>query len=170
MQPRFTRADYDRLPEGYPAELVSGALLKEPAPTAGHQVLVTRLLVRLAAIAGTDRVLAAPADVVVDEFNVFQPDLVVLGAPPDADARDVGIPRVAVEVLSPSTAHRDAGVKRRRLLRAGVAEVWLVDPAAGTVVVWDARGSRAASGAERIASAALPGFEVVPGALFAPPA
>jgi hypothetical protein len=59
-------------------------------------------------------------------------------------------------------------VKRRRLLRAGAAEVWIVDPAAGSVEVFDGAGARVARGDERIASSAVPGLEVVPAALFAP--
>ena len=39
---KFTRADYMALPEGFPAQLIRGQLIKEAAPTPWHQVLVNR--------------------------------------------------------------------------------------------------------------------------------
>lgn len=40
----FTRADYDQLPEGFPAELVEGCLVKERAPTFDHGRAGSRLV------------------------------------------------------------------------------------------------------------------------------
>lgn len=74
----FTAADYERLPEGFPAELLEGMLVKEPAPLWRHQELVARLLVRLFRRVGPGRVVASPIDVFLDEKNVLQPDLVVV--------------------------------------------------------------------------------------------
>jgi len=105
----------------------------------------------------------------IDEWNVYQPDVLVLRTPPSFEVHDVGIPLLAIEVLSPSTARRDRGVKRRRLLAAGVEEVWIVDPVAKTVEVFDRAGSRSATGNESLYSSAVPGFVVVPSRLFAPP-
>ena len=168
MSTRFTRADYDRLPEGFPAQLVEGLLVKEPSPTYGHQCFQSRLYAGLLALVGPERALPAPSDVGIDEFNVYQPDLLVLRTPPSFQVHDVGIPLLAVEVLSPSTARRDRMVKRRRLLSAGVEEVWIVDPVAKSVEVYDASGVRVATGGEALDSRALPGFTVVPDELFAP--
>jgi hypothetical protein len=39
----YTRADYERLPEGFPAQLVRGQLVKEPAPRCGHGVIGARV-------------------------------------------------------------------------------------------------------------------------------
>ncbi len=166
---QFTRADWDRLPEGFPAQLVGGMLVKEASPNYGHVRVESRILAMLSTLLSRDRVLPAPADVAIDEYNVFQPDVVVVREIPSDDAHDVGIPLLVVEVVSPSTARRDRGVKRRRLLAAGVEEVWIVDREAGTVEVYDASGCRVATGEEAIASHAVPGFEVVPSRLFAPP-
>ena len=168
MKDRFTRADYDRLPEGFPAQLVEGLLVKEPSPTYGHMCFQNRLHARLLALVGPERAMPAPSDVGIDEFNVYQPDLLVLRTPPSFEVRDVGIPLLAVEILSPSTARRDRMVKRRRLLAAGVEEVWIVDPVAKSVEVYDASGVRVATGGEALDSRALPGFTVVPDELFAP--
>jgi len=169
LDTRFTRADYDRLPEGFPAQLVEGILVKEPAPTYGHMCLQNRLHARLLALVGPERAMPAPSDVGIDEWNVYQPDLLVLRTRPSWEVHDVGIPLLAVEVLSPSTARHDRVVKRRRLLAAGVEEVWIVDPVKHTVEAYDAAGVRSVTGAEPLASRALPGFTVVPAELFAPP-
>jgi Uma2 family endonuclease len=168
-EPLFTRADYDRLPEGFPAQLVAGRLVREPAPTYGHSRIGSQLHAQLVALVGAARALHAPADVGIDRFNVFQPDLLVLRDLPPDDVHDVGIPLLAVEILSPSTARRDRRAKLHRYLAAGVAEVWIVDPEGKTVEVFDANGRRAAAADETIASRALPGFEIVPSALFARP-
>ena len=41
-----------------------------------------------------------------------------------------------VEILSPSTAHRDRGIKRKLYERQGVAQYWIVDLDTETVEVW----------------------------------
>ena len=169
MAVRFTRADFKRLPEGFPAQLIGGMLVKEACPTYGHQLFAGRLYGQLVSLVGHGRAIHAPQDVGIDEWNVFQPDLLVVRQTPSLDAHDVGIPMLAVEVLSPTTARRDRGVKTRRLLNAGTVEVWLVDPIAKTVEVHDAAGIRSAAGNERLSSNAVPGFEVVPSKLFEPP-
>ena len=169
VEPRFTRTEYDLLPEGFPAQLVRGMLVRDPAPTYGHAYLSSRLCAALHRIVGPDRAIPAPADVALDEHNVFQPDVLVLRAIPPSDHRDVGIPILAIEVLSPSTARRDREVKRRRLLAAGTAEVWIVDPVTESVELYDAEGMRSARGDTVLASKAVPGFAVIPSELFRPP-
>ena len=42
-------------------------------------------------------------------------------------------PGLVIEILSAATAERDRGYKRALYARHGVAEYWLVDPAAETV-------------------------------------
>jgi Uma2 family endonuclease len=165
---RFTRADYARLPEGFPAQLVDGCLLKDPSPTYGHQWIVGRIYRRAAALVG-DLAVPSPIDVAIDDWNVYQPDVVVVPHVPDSRTSNVGIPRVAFEVLSRSTARRDRVQKLPRLLAAGVEEVWLLDPNAKSIEVHTSQGVRTARGAEQITSAAITGFELVPEELFDPP-
>jgi Uma2 family endonuclease len=164
----FTRADYERLPEGFPAQLVEGELVRDPAPTYGHQWTILALLHLVEHLVRPGLVVLPPIDVGIDNENVYQPDLVVLRQRPPPDVHDVGIPWIAFEVLSPSTSRRDRRVKTPRLVAAGVAEVWLVDLDSPSVEVHDAHGVRTARGDESIASHVLPGLSIVPSALLPP--
>ncbi len=159
---KFTRADYAQLPEGFPAYLLDGQLVREPAPTFGHQAVVGELHLRLEAVA-RHRVLMSPMDVVIDDLNVLQPDLLVfregvragLSTPPEE------IPILVVEVLSPSTARRDRRAKTAIYLRAGIAEVWLVDPVSRTIDVVTPVGKRHHEADEAAVSAAVPGLRLI---------
>jgi Uma2 family endonuclease len=166
---RFTRADYMKLPEDFRAELIDGVLVKEPAPTGWHQGLVTRLILALARVVGPERVVPSPIDVFVDEHNVLQPDVAVLSGRDPVRPGDTGIamPILVVEVLSPSTARRDRLLKTGTYLRAGVREVWLVDPDTQSAEIVTPAGAKlfAPGGIPR--SAAVPGFTLDLGALFA---
>lgn len=80
-----------------------------------------------------------PVNVQLGERNVFAPDVVfVIEA--DRPARDanriVGPPSLAVEVRSPSTWRYDVGAKKSTYERHGLAELWLVDTDADTVLVY----------------------------------
>lgn len=158
---RFTRADYMRLPEGFPAILLDGEFLRKAAPSFGHQALVLDIAMRLSLVAPR-RVLTAPVDVVIDDHNVLQPDVLVFGGSV-RDAREAGpdeIPVLVVEVLSPSTAERDRDRETAAHLRAGVSEIWLVDPAEGSIDhVTPEATQRHAAGAQAV-SAVVPGFRM----------
>ena len=170
---RFTVADYERLPEGMPIELVEAQFVKMPAPEPYHAgipgELAWALLEHLGAV-GRARVLASPVDLYVDDENVFQPDLLVLpeGERVRKGMRRVPVPVLVAEVLSPSTAARDRGAKRRGYRRAGVCELWLLDPEAETVEVHDFPADRVErTGRDGTAtSRAVPGFAVPVASLF----
>ena len=159
---RYTQADYLELPEGYPAELIDGMLVKEPSPSYWHQRIVGEIHLRLRLLLGPDRVVLSPIDVFVDEQNVLQPDLLVLserdkGRP---GMERVSLPILVIEVLSPSTADRDRKEKARIYLRAGVAEVWLVDPETETIEVRTRGGSVTCGAAEKAESRVVSGFRL----------
>ncbi|MDR2183012.1 MAG: Uma2 family endonuclease, partial [Clostridiales bacterium] len=62
--------------------------------------------------------------------TTVQPDLVVVCDPSKLDKRGCnGAPDVVIEILSPSTAGLDMGIKQRKYQDAGVLEYWIADPA-----------------------------------------
>jgi Uma2 family endonuclease len=131
------------LPEdGLRHELLDGEHVVSPAPAHGHQRLVARLLVALAdAIRPRNdlEVLSSPADITLGVRTLVQPDVFVIRGDPSGATmpwKDVGIPVLAVEILSPGTAARDRGKKRRIYQRAGVAEYWIVDADARLIERW----------------------------------
>lgn len=164
MEPavRFTRKDYDQLPEDLRVELIDGQLLKMPSPIVRHQQLVMRLLVPLVELIGVERILPGPVDFAIDDHNVLVPDLVVHRADelPGAGARDISTALIVIEVLSPSTAARDRKVKRGKYLANGAGEVWLVDGGKNRIEIYEAAGERFLDEADTLTSGALPGFEL----------
>ncbi len=168
-EPKFTRADCLRQPEGFRAELIEGSLVKEPPPSGWHQCLVARIHRRLAELVGLRRCVFAPVGVFVDEHNVLAPDILVLPASSPVRPGDdrVAIPLLVVEVLSPSTARRDREVKAGIYLRAGVEEVWIVDPGTETVEVRSAGGIARHAGPDTACSRVFPEFALDLPPLFA---
>ena len=174
---RATREDYERLPEHVKAELIDGEIVVTPAPSDWHETLVARLMIRLCADLGArapDLLRGSHTEVSaweLGEEKILQPDAVVFpeGTKPTGRDWKAPIPVWVAEVLSPSTAKRDRGVKIRLYAAAGVREAWLVDPDAEAVEVFDlaAKRSRVFGKAERAASKAIPGFGVDVAGLFA---
>lgn len=121
------------LPEdGRRHELLEGEHVVTPAPTVRHQVVVRRLFLALQASLTSDAltVLWSPADIHLGPRTLVQPDLFAVRTPDDwsrTNWRDIGIPLLAVEVISPTSARRDRGIKRHLYLDAGVEEYWIVD-------------------------------------------
>lgn len=145
---RITYQDYLQMPEESRYEVLEGDLRIVPAPGYRHQRLVGRIyrvLVGLVEESGLGEVNIAPFDVVLADDAVVQPDVLVvmvenLGIIVPEGVR--GAPDLVVEVLSPATANRDKGIKRRLYGRHGVNEYWIVDPDAGMVEVAVNRGGR----------------------------
>jgi Uma2 family endonuclease len=113
-----------------------------PAPRPAHQMVFGELfyalktaLRRHTAVA----LFASPADVLLGPQTLVQPDIFVVSRPGGRRIErweDAGVPLLAIEILSPSTAARDRGAKRRIYQRAGVAQYWIVDPDSQLVERW----------------------------------
>ncbi len=93
------------------------------------------------------------------------------GAPPATRLLPAS-PDLVVEVRSPSTWHRDIGVKRQLYARHGVQELWLVDGMAASVIVCRQRSGGLETLAElgpgqTLESPLLPGFSLGLETLFA---
>ena len=134
---RITYSEVASWPDdGRRYELYDGEVSEVPAPLPRHQLAMLELLYRLRdyAVAHAGLVIASPIDIVFDDINALQPDIVVFSAARrhhvHLDEPIQAPPDVAVEVLSPSTAANDRGRKLRMFERFGVAEYWMLDPAA----------------------------------------
>lgn len=113
-----------------------------PFPTVQHQRLV-RKLSRASDdhIWSTDKggeVLFAPMDVHFSDETVVQPDVLYVSsdrADRIGEQEIQAAPDLIMEVVSPSTSHRDAFDEKRLYEQNGVREYWTVDPDTSTVEI-----------------------------------
>jgi Uma2 family endonuclease len=131
------------LPEdGLRHELLDGVHVVTPAPRLLHQRAVLSLCDHLRTVLTGRRdaeAFTSPADVVLGPRTLVQPDIFVVRRTPGQRLErwaDVGIPLLAIEILSETTAARDRGAKRRIYQRAGVGEYWIVDLDARLIERW----------------------------------
>ncbi len=147
---KFTYQDYVQLPDDKRYELVEGEFFLVPAPNLYHQRILRELdaaLYRYLQQHALGEIFFAPCDVVFSEINVVQPDLIFVSRERMTiltEANIQGAPDLVVEILSPSTAQRDLGIKRNLYAKFGVREYWIVDPESKTVQVlsWTEAGYR----------------------------
>ncbi len=140
---RLTYQDFLLFPDdGLRHEIIEGEHYVSPAPSARHQ----RILLKLSHLMQTHldtnpsgEIFFAPFDVLLSEFNVFEPDLLYLSnerAHLLTSKNLQGAPDLVVEILSPSTRSRDEGLKRGVYERTGVREYWVIDPERDIVDVY----------------------------------
>jgi Uma2 family endonuclease len=120
-------------------ELVDGELVvNEPKPI--HAMLQARIVTQLGiwAKGNSGRGLVfTPTDVVMDEFNVYGPDVLwVAQRPADLTQRLPRVPDLCVEIRSPSTWRFDIGAKKRVYEAGGLPELWLVDTVAERILAF----------------------------------
>lgn len=126
-------------------QLINGEVVIGMPPILKHQAIVRELIVFFTLIArqtgGT--AFTAPTEVMLDDLNVYEPDVLYLT--PDTNCRleakrIVGAPELVVEVLSPSTAKYDRREKYQAYQEHGVDEYWIVDPVHDVVEVFQLNG------------------------------
>lgn len=74
------------------------------------------------------------------EGDYLEPDIVFVRKDHEDLISDRGVegpPDLLVEILSPSSARRDRGIKLERYRLYSVPEYWIVDADARTIEVWD---------------------------------
>ena len=128
--------------DGQRHEVIDGELFMTPAPRLVHQEALRALYDELAEYVRAQRqgvLFWSPADIVFGPRTLVQPDLFVAplieGRRP-REWSEITTLLLAVEVLSPGTASRDRGVKRRLYQRVGVSEYWIVDLDARIIERW----------------------------------
>ena len=145
---RWTYAEFARLPTSGSTryEVIDRELVVTPGPTGRHQWIAAKLIHRLVGFAEAHDcgdVFAGPLDVLFGEGDYFEPDILFVrrGRADVVTQRGVeGPPDLVVEILSPSTAARDRGIKLERYRLFGVPEYWIIDPDGGTIEVWRLAG------------------------------
>lgn len=143
---RYNYQDYLQLPEDKRYEIIDGDLFMVPSPNESHQrILVTLTTIFLNHVRNNKlgAVYCAPFDVLFSEEDIVQPDIIFVSYEnKKIITKDniKGVPDLIVEVLSPSSCHRDMGIKKKLYARNGVQEYWLVDPEYETVNVFLLKG------------------------------
>lgn len=139
----WTYEDFCQLPaDGRRYEILEGDLYVNPAPTTTHQTISKRLQFELMVQlerTGKGIVFDAPVDVIFSDKTVAEPDLLVVRPARRNIISERGIegaPDLIVEILSPSTARNDRGVKSKVYAANGVAEYWIVDGSARRVELY----------------------------------
>jgi Uma2 family endonuclease len=178
---RLTYDDLARMPDdGMRHEIIDGVHYVTPSPVRRHQLLFRRLFLAIGGYLernpAVGEVYSAPFDTVFTQWDVVEPDLLVV----TADQLNIltepniqGAPALVVEILSPGTKRRDLGVKLQLYDRGGVREYWIVDPEDNTVMIHRraADGSfptvqSLSSNADAITTPLLPGFSLSTEKLF----
>jgi len=138
---RFKKDEYFRLldvgvfEDREPCELIEGEIVAKMPQGLAHVVTVMLLQELLRGVFGPLRVITQ-APLIADEYNVPEPDVLLLREviTQYREAPTVGDTLLAIEV-SVTTGRRDRGVKAVIYARAGIAEFWVLDPAARTLTV-----------------------------------
>ena len=152
-------ADLQRKPDdGRQYELYNGEVRVVPPPTNRHQMVLRNLFLALLEYERRfgGRVLFAPSDVVLSDYNVIQPDLLYFTETRrhllHLDEPTRAAPDLIIEVVSPGSSAVDRGRKQAVCARFGVLEYWLADPFEETIEVFAPDGS-----GYRLAQTAGPG-------------
>jgi Uma2 family endonuclease len=120
-------------------ELIDGRLLAMVPPIEAHGTIVANLAAAIRPkLRPPCRVVIEAGIVPADRADTwYQPDLVVTSAPAERGARAIPEPRLIVEVLSPSTAAHDRGVKLADYRKiASVEQILVVASEDRHVEVW----------------------------------
>lgn len=130
---------YDDVTPGEKWEFINGEIIMHSPATARHSAVrkrIERLIttwvdLRRLGWAGSEKVL------VVFPRNDYEPDLVFFGIAKTAliepETLKFPVPDFVIEILSPTTATRDRGIKFSDYAAHGVGEYWIVDPEAESI-------------------------------------
>ncbi|MCL2820730.1 MAG: Uma2 family endonuclease, partial [Oscillospiraceae bacterium] len=123
-------------------ELIDGVPYMMSAPNDEHQEILGNLFgLLLNFLKGKPCIVrVAPSDVRLNpesfDDTVVQPDIYIYCDSSKKDKTGIkGAPDMVVEILSPSTAKRDKTIKFEAYRKAGVRELWIIDPKVKTVAV-----------------------------------
>ena len=130
---KYTYQDYLLWPDDERWEIIDGrAYNMTPAPTTRHQRISMGIIEKLILEKKNLKNCAlffAPTDVVLDEYNVVQPDIFIVCDRKKITERNIqGAPDLVIEITSPSTEIKDRREKLRLYESHGVREYVIVFP------------------------------------------
>ncbi len=142
----ITAEEFELMPDGERFELVSGTLREVTPPSFQHALLQGRLITRLSIFVmeqGLGEVVGEVGVILFREPDTVRgPDIAFVRTerlPEPGEQRRLLriVPDLAIEIVSPNDKARDVTSKVLTYLDAGVPTVWVVDPGAQHVEVWN---------------------------------
>lgn len=132
---RMTTEEFFRdAPEDQKAELIDGVMIMASPPLTIHEQLFSflyRLLGTYVEDQGLGEVLGSRTAVALDANNAPEPDILFVSSERRQIIGEKGVmgaPDFVIEILSAGTVRYDRGDKFDAYERAGVRELWLIDP------------------------------------------
>ncbi|MCL2170921.1 MAG: Uma2 family endonuclease [Defluviitaleaceae bacterium] len=132
---------YDYYYEDVRQEIINGQIVMYAPPSAtpnhgsagGNLFRILSVYLRRK----TCRVYQGSVNVVLSEKDTFIPDIAVVCTPNIIKDKAIyGAPDMVAEILSPSTARRDKGIKKDTYERYGVKEYWIINIADKSIEVY----------------------------------
>jgi len=166
---------YERMTEDGHVEFINGKVIVHSPARNNHNIATKNLLVLLDAYVRTHDLglVGAEKYLITLTRNAYEPDIsfwpkeVSRAFAPDQ--LQFPVPALVVEVISPSTASFDRGVKFDDYAAHGVREYWIVDADARTVEQYKLRDGRFERvEADLVRSEVVRGFEIPAEAIFDP--
>lgn len=125
-------------------EYVDGVIYMSPSPSISHQRISMKLSVLLGNLLDGSKceVFAAPTDIQLtteesDEKKIVIPDLSVVCDPSGfTEQTYIGIPKLIIEIISPSNQAHDLVFKLNLYQKYKVQEYWIVNPLVKTIMVY----------------------------------
>jgi Uma2 family endonuclease len=161
-------------------ELIEGEVFMTPSPNTAHQravVKLLRLLVDHVELHDLGEVFIALYDIVFSKWTALEPDLLFIRKERLSIITEANVqapPDIVIEILSPSNKAYDRKTKLRAYEKAGVPEIWYLDPEDQTAEVLNLGGdghyvvTAKLSGNAPIVSKALAGLDLTLDQVFTP--
>jgi len=113
-----------------------------PSPGTLHQRIIGNLWYVLRTFVTEQQlgeVFIAPYDIVLDQYNVLEPDIIVVLNENNkiiTEKNIKGAPDLLVEIISPTSGYRDKITKKKLYEKFGVKEYWIVEPKDETIEIY----------------------------------